>query len=144
MQLPGPQPGRRPPLPALGAKDKSVLAAGRGDGPPWAHSLRSWWFPGESPSPKAARAQAVFLLAEVAVPLWPPLSRQHDGGTEQSDLPSSGPSVGGPVGAAWPPGTRRRRPSGLRALDGGTAFRVTAFISVWIVTRLGLESVQPL
>lgn len=36
-----------------------------GMGRPWAQSLRSCWFPCESPSPGTARAQAVFLLAEV-------------------------------------------------------------------------------
>lgn len=139
-QLPGPQPGCWLPPDSPGPPGQAqphsrawweCTGRGLGWGHPQAHCSRSWCFPCASPSPKTAGAQAAFLPAEVTVPLQPPLSRQHNGGTEQSDLLSSGPSMGDQRVAAWPSGTWCQRLSRLRALDGRTAFQVTAITSLW-------------
>lgn len=71
------------------------------------------------------------------MPLWTPLSHQHNRGTEQSYFPSSGPSVGGQVVERG-----LQEHGGIRTLDGGTAFRVTAIISLW--TSCSSDPPQPL
>lgn len=115
-------PGCSRPLQASDAKARSAPLAGAGGtrwmGHPWAHSLRSWWLPCESPSATTAGAKVLFLLAEATCipghccPISPvrTLSR----------VTFRALALGLGVGVAvWPPGTQHQRLPGLQALDAG-------------------------